>query len=108
MLALFALGWLNLIVQPCQAAMPMMPAGMEDCGHGGTPDQAPPCPTMQAGDCEASFALNADAPPSPALTRPAAFMLPVPEASSGGIVNARLHPAATGPPLTIRFCTLRN
>lgn len=108
LLALFVLAWLNLIVQPCQAELPVMPVGMEDCDHGGSGERPAPCRAMQAVECEAPLALNADSPPSPVVARPAMLSASLPDALAARFNNSHLRPAATGPPLTIRFCKLRN
>jgi hypothetical protein len=102
------LAWLNLIVQPCQAEVPAMPVGMEDCDHGGSGDHPAPCHAMQASDCDAPLALNADSPPSPVLARPARPLSSLPNTPAARFDSSHRRPAATGPPLTIRFCTLRN
>lgn len=108
LLALFVFGWLNLVIQPCVAEMPVPPPGMEHCDHGGSLDHAVPCLAMQAVDCEASAALNAGAPQPSMLPRVASAMTWLPFAETAAVATADPRAATTGPPLTIRFCNLRN
>jgi hypothetical protein len=108
LLALFVFGWLNLIIQPCVAEMPVPPAGMEHCDHGGSPDHATPCPAMQAADCETSAAWNAGAAQPSALPRTAVALAWLPIGQTSSLATADPRAATSGPPLTIRFCTLRN
>ncbi|MCK6370402.1 MAG: hypothetical protein L6Q83_03585 [Gammaproteobacteria bacterium] len=105
------LAWLGLLVQPCVADMPAMPdAGVEHCDHSGMPDHAASCHEVQAIDCEISMELNAglpqaaDAPHTGGLIA----MLPADVGRSSSSVGAQLRALTTGPPLTIRFCNLRN
>ncbi len=113
LLALFALGWLSLVAQPCLATSPAMPAGMQHCDHGGTPGHPAPCLEMQVDHCIKSDDFNFDRLRVSKAPRSAAILSMLPA------VPVRQHPAAvaadphfigdpTGPPLHIRYRNLRN
>lgn len=110
LVALALLAWLNLLVQPCAAGLPSLPVQSESCHHGIDPQHALPCASMQAVDCQASADLNADLSPPPLLARPAALLalLPLSGGGAGVVATAAGPPPATGPPLNILFCNLRN
>jgi hypothetical protein len=107
LLMLFLFGWMNLIVQPCQAELPAMPMGMEHCDHGSAPDHAAVCPAMQAVDCKAPAVANADAPP-PVLSRTISAIAVLPVMADVAGLRSIPSSAATGPPIPIFFCSLRN
>lgn len=110
-MALLVVGWLNLALQPCMAGAVSLPVGMEHCDHGGTPEHPAICPAMQAAETAASHDLNADALRYPAAARPGAMLTMVPTPSPADPPCHAPAPGArhpTGPPLNIRFCTLRN
>lgn len=111
MLAGILLAWLSLLVQPCVADMPAMPdAAAEHCDHSGMPDHAASCHEVQAVDCEMSMELNAGSPQAADTPHTGSFiaMLPADVGRSSSRVSAQLRALTTGPPLTIRFCNLRN
>jgi hypothetical protein len=110
LMALVLLAWLSLLVRPCAAGLPSLPVEDEPCHHGEGPEHVLPCASMQAVDCEMSAELNADASPSTLPARPGVLLalLPPSVGGPGALPVADLRPPATGPPLNIRFCNLRN
>ena len=106
LVALTLVAWLNLMVQPALVAAQVVPVGMEHCNHAGD------CPQMHSVACVAKNQLNIEsqrraAPPrtvSPLVLLPADLLHDARLAHS----LRTLRPADTGPPLTIRFCHLRN
>jgi len=112
-LALLALGWFTVLLQPCFAAAPAMPADMEHCAHEGTDHSGTadvPCLEMQAEQCVAATDLNADAPRATGSAPVGALLLLLPAAPAIRAAS-RVEPiasAAAGPPLNIRYCVLRN
>jgi hypothetical protein len=105
LLALLALAWLNVIVQPCLAGTAAPPAAMEECEHGTPAYGAMPCAEMQADDCGPPDELGHE--PPRAAARPQVLL---------GLASPVAAPPAhhcpgdpgRGPPLTIRYCTLLN
>jgi hypothetical protein len=112
LIALLLFAWLNLIVQPCLAGMPEMPAGMEHCDHGDATDHGAPCPLMHAADCQMAADMNADSSRAAAPPRAGALLalLPFPDvARAGALRTTRDDPGdSAGPSLNIRYCNLRN
>lgn len=109
------LALLNLLVQPCLASLPAQPVAAAHCDHGGAPPgHASACPAMQATDCEMIGEFNFDSPQSvvPARTGTVLALLPLPvDCSRVRTHRAALERAAspaTGPPLNILYCNLRN
>jgi hypothetical protein len=105
--------WLNLLIQPCQAGLPANPAAAaEHCDHRESPDHTLLCAAMQATACDMSADMNADAPAAGVPRPHLGVLLAVLLADSSGLIATVPHqgdPArATGPPLNIRFCNLRN
>jgi hypothetical protein len=109
-LALILFAWLSLLVQPCVAGLPAVPAAAEHCDHGSTPDHDMACHAVQAADCEMAADLNVGSPPAADWPRAAELIavLPLAEGSLTASGRAQLRATTTGPPLTIRFCNLRN
>lgn len=109
-LALLLFGWLNLLVQPCLAELPPMPAGMENCDHGGTPDHAVPCAEMRAADCDRLDDFNADGARSGESPRAGVLIeiLPLSAATQAIALAAPDDPGGGATPLHIRYCNLRN
>lgn len=103
--------WLNLLVQPCVAEAPAMPAGMEHCEHDGA-DLMMACAVIEAGGCEMDLDLNADGPRASGESRPGSILavLPVPAVlHAAEFTDLPVDPGArAGPSLNIRFCNLRN
>jgi hypothetical protein len=113
-LAALVLGWAGLVAAPCLPAAPAMPATPtgEHCGHGGAShDDGGPCAEMLAQGCAVPDHASADGPRAEPLPRNASLLtLPVALADPG-VARGDARPgghAATGPPLTIRYCNLRN
>jgi hypothetical protein len=107
--------WLNLLLQPCVAGLPAQPVAAGHCDHSGAPpDHSRSCAAMQANVCEMTGEINVDSPQAivPVRTGALLALLPSPVDSSWSQSDrALLHRAAspaTGPPLHIRFCNLRN
>lgn len=104
-MALLLAAWLNLLVQPVFAAVPVA-AGMEHCDHSGD------CPEMRPVACEADNDVNTDGQrlAVPPRTVFLLALLPPDPLVAARIVHADhdLRPPPTGPPLTIRLCQLRN
>jgi hypothetical protein len=109
LLALCALAWINLLIQPCLAQSPAMPASMENCGHPGDASLAS-CPEMTTTGCATSNDSFVGTAPGidvrrydfviATLTPDIAGVRPLPRSATAG--------DSAGPPLTIRYCNLRN
>lgn len=108
-LAGILLAWLGLLVQPCVADMAAMPnAGVEHCDHSGMPDHAAACHAVQAVDCETSAEANTASGGFAVLARAPATLSFLFSPSDGAADTADPRAVGTGPPLIIRFCSLRN
>jgi hypothetical protein len=68
------------------------------------------CHTVQAADCEMSAEFNTGIAPAADWPRAAELIdvLPLAEGALTACGHAQLRATTTGPPLTIRFCNLRN
>ncbi len=108
--ALFVLGWLNLVAQPCLAENVDMPPGMSHCDHGGTAKHPAPCSGMQASNCFVADGVAVDsarAAPSHFGNLSAVPLSWIHDIAPGEVAGApSLH--ATGPPLHLLFGRLRN
>jgi len=107
-LAVVALAWLNLLVQPCLAELPLVTAGMEQCDHDGGPHHEQPCPEMRAVDCEAPADLAGTAPQGDGAARTGALLTLLPVAGPGQHVTTGPPDPGNATPIHIRFCNLRN
>ena len=109
LLALLAFAWLNLLVQPCLAEPPAMPAGMEHCDHGDSTHQAASCLEMQAADCEHAGDFLGGSPHGDGATRTGSLLLVLPAAEADSTLAASpVDPGGGSTPLHIRYCNLRN
>lgn len=109
-LALCALAWLNLLMQPCLAQPIPLPAPASHCGHNGDAPGAP-CAEMTADGCVTNYDSGIVTTPVCAPARPSAQIALLPPLAAGGapaIPGRRTSEPHGGPPLTIRYCTLRN
>ena len=114
--ALFMVGWLNLMLEPCFASMDSaMPVGMEQCDHGGDAGYhhgnhaGDSCASMQADDCTVSDYVSADAGRGES-PRIGALLLTLPPGADLVSVEPATGPPPLGgePSLHIRYCNLRN
>jgi len=114
-LAVFLAAWLGLLVAPCAPAAPL-PAPQQHCDHMGTAGDGhdhhgTPCAEMAAADCAIPQDASSDgARPTPPARGTVLLILPAADARPGAW-RAGARPgdrAATGPPLSIRYCTLLN
>ncbi|MCA1798280.1 MAG: hypothetical protein LC632_02175 [Xanthomonadaceae bacterium] len=106
--AVFAAGWMLLVMQPCLAALDQVTAshaGHHDCPHCPV-DVVPPCADGTL-DCSApdSAAGGEHAKPKPPIAV-ALTVFAAPQQSPERIRTAFHHerPQSTGPPFTERFC----
>ncbi|GMW06678.1 MAG: hypothetical protein QY320_12580 [Gammaproteobacteria bacterium] len=108
-MALLFFAWLHLLVQPCLAEIPDVVDPTSHCESGEWVDHLTCC-TMQAVDCHGLNELSADALPRTPWPRMDELLAVLPpEASSSPTTLATvLRATTTGPPLIIRFCSLRN
>lgn len=107
LVALLLLAWLNLALQPVNAAVPAPPADMEDCHHAGV------CPEMRAAGCVddgpvAVAGQRLDDHRDPVA--PLLAVLPVDAVQPPRPIHFERHghPPGAGPPLVILFGHLRN
>jgi hypothetical protein len=111
--ALGVLAWLNLVLAPCVAAMPAMPAqpgAAAHCEHDDASTSAIPCAQMVAQACAATEDGNADGLRLAGSVRPAALLALLPPDAAAAAPSLRDAPDtdSTGPPLAIRYCSLQN
>lgn len=102
--------WLGAMVSPCLMAAPAAPPP-DHCDHGAPVDHAAPCADMLADGCAKVHDASSDGG-KPSVPAPAALLLTLPlptfndhSPAPRPVIDGR---RATGPPLAIRYCVLRN
>jgi hypothetical protein len=108
------LAWAALLAAPLFAVVPTA-AAMPAAGHcehaGATHHDGARCAELHAIDCAAPQDAHAGGPGPAPVARAARVLLLPAVADPPGIARGDAKPgarSATGPPLAIRYCTLRN
>ena len=107
LLALCVLAWLNLLIQPCLAQVPAIAAATAGhCDHADGHSHAP-CPEMTAEGCVTSWDSTVSTTPATSPVRFESMVLLLPPVADAAWRETDTGDYA-GPPLTIRYCSLRN
>ena len=106
LLALCVLAWLNLLIQPCLAEVPAIATSAGHCDHAGEHAHVP-CPEMTADGCVTSWDSTVSTAPASHPSRFDTLVLRLPPAPDLSFDETDSGDVA-GPPLTIRYCNLRN